>query len=502
MERIKKNIRENYHYISLVMLFFVALGILWHGGYQVDDYTYKQAAVCGFPQMISFMRFHFNEINGRTLIHFLVLLFLKYDWGLYVWRIICAAAVAFVCYSLGKLSSDEKSEQKRNTVLCCILYCIIEPNIWRLSVCWLTGSFNYLLPFALLTALFLRCLKKEKLDLICLILALLCGATTEQIGIMAIGFFVLTILDNLIKTRKTDLKDVIYLITSVIGYSTIWLSPGTSARSSYYSLYENNDILKNATNLLKLNWFENTGIVLFDVLLLASLVFWLIRLRSNNKAGNIVHCILATVLTVSGSGNILFNAIIYFFGYSVDTGSTLNKLVFVLWLMNVVMVIGVMVYIAFVLYLRNQSKAFIISVILGIGDQLMLILVYDNRYRTMFPSLFAFFMIILLTANEFFKLKTVCSKKIVPILLVLMLICGTGHYMIGKDSIRSLPPSSGIDSSFLDESGRLKPLSDKELNSYFEWLRHSLSKSQAQATERNDIMDFSYIPAVNKYNSR
>lgn len=502
MEKIKKIIKSNYHFFSLAVLFFVIIGIMWHGGYHIDDYTYKQAAVGSFSQIISFLKFHCNEVNGRNLVHFFVILFLRYDWELYVWRFICAASVLYVCYSLGKLSSHDESVQKNNTVLCCILYCIINPNMWRLSVCWLTGSFNYILPFALLVALIVRYLKKEKADILCAVLALLGGATTEQMGMMFIGFFVLMILNGLIKSKKIELKNILYLTFSAAGYSTIWLSPGTFTRLDYYSVDVENSLIQNAVYLLKMNWFENTGMIIFNAIFAAVLVFWLFRLKSEKRAVNVIQRIAAAAILVFGAGNTLFTAVIYCFGFNVSEDSIINKAVFVLWAINVVLVLVAMCYIAVVLYLRGKSDAFIISVILGIGDQLMLILVYNNRYRTMLPSLLAFMMIILITADEIFRMKPFRSSKVISVLLVLVLVCGTGHYLIGKDSIRGLSASSGCDVTLLDENGEVRPLSDEELEKFCQWLKNLLSDTQKQETDRKGIMDFSYIPAVNKYNSR
>ena len=127
--------------------------------------------------------------NGRLLVHVFVILMLRNKFTFVLWKILTVAGLVAYCDLIAKMASASR-EQYRSAIMTVIFFFMTIVNIYTYSIYWLTGSFNYFYPMLFLLALMYLSRKKPGSPAL-IPLALLCGATTEQVGIMCIGWFFL-----------------------------------------------------------------------------------------------------------------------------------------------------------------------------------------------------------------------------------------------------------------------------------------------------------------------
>ena len=106
------------------------------------------------------------------------------------------------------------------------------------SLLWISASFNYLFPVCLICvtmALYQRDAERGAVRPGTCVLALLCGATTEQSGAAAIVILGLWGLLNLIRKKIRFGSFILPLLLSCAGYASVILAPGTWVRVGHES---------------------------------------------------------------------------------------------------------------------------------------------------------------------------------------------------------------------------------------------------------------------------
>ena len=104
MKKIKNFIIDNYHIAALVLMFLSIGFVMIHNGYWLDDYRYMRPALCDWKVVFQFLKWHILNYNGRTIVHFFVILFLRYKYSLLAWRIICTAVICASCVFISKIT--------------------------------------------------------------------------------------------------------------------------------------------------------------------------------------------------------------------------------------------------------------------------------------------------------------------------------------------------------------------------------------------------------------
>lgn len=389
-----KNIfSRGYHVFVLAALFAATLFLSVSTGLYLDDYTYRQAAVCGWPQIMTFLKWHISFYNGRTLMHILAMLFLRTEAGMAVWKVLCPLSLCLCCAVMAKIASDKTGLYKPGVVIVSLLFALTNVYVWSQSIYWLTGYFNYFFPSLLFLLLMLLTIKKPQSGWI-FPLALICGATTEQVGMVTFGFFVLVSLDYLIRNKKLNRRFAVCAAVSLAGYTTVLA--GTLNRVATQPKLSAAGMVENCFRLLRETWFGNINMFVYIVLMLVLSCVWLYRLRNTNKftkAAAVPLIVTVGLLTLWNTALKLVPIALGVLGVSVSYPDALNKIFFVIWIIYAVLYFVLLALSAILIYYCKKGKNSavpLICLILGLGSVIMLCVAGRTDMRTSVTQIMLF----------------------------------------------------------------------------------------------------------------
>ncbi len=189
-----------------------------------DDYYYRTFWDDNFWEL---HKEHYLLANGRAIVHFFASLFVSLPPVL--WQVLNSLLLAVIALGIALLAG------KKCAVVAAVLSVAgifsLGVDMTRESVYWLTGSCNYVYPFALMiTYWYLLTSGKGKLPIL-YILALFSAATTEQNGMMTLGVTLLYLLDlRLIKKERVSASRLCLLIPAALGFVSVYFAPATFVR--------------------------------------------------------------------------------------------------------------------------------------------------------------------------------------------------------------------------------------------------------------------------------
>lgn len=198
-----------------------------------DDYYFGTFFHDGFSGFLEKTLDHFQNSNGRMLVHFLLEVALLFDTKLYV--VLCPLLLVAAVYFGSRLVFPQADLGEILFAMAAALLLIIGMGVelLRSSLLWMAGSFGFILPVTLLLAAFYQGAKvweQDKWSPPGLILAFLAGATTEQYGLIALVFFTGMALFRRGEKRQKKLHTFAFPVFTLAGYLTVLLAPGTHSR--------------------------------------------------------------------------------------------------------------------------------------------------------------------------------------------------------------------------------------------------------------------------------
>ena len=494
--KFKSFIKNNYHIILLALMFVCVGFVMLHVNYWVDDFRYKQAAVCGWKEMFQFLKWHFYEYNGRILVHFVVMLFLKFKGSFTAWQIACTCVMCLLCVVTSKLSTDNKKDFRIGCIVSILLVTGTVPFFWKLPAYWLTGSFNYVFP-TLFLLLIMRLVQKKPDSLWIFPLSLIGGATTEQVGMMTVGFFVLMLIDYAIKNRKFNFRFFGSFLLAAAGYATIIFSPGTYSRANDQGKLTAYDLLVNLITIFRKRWIDNLCIVLLILAVNFFVVYCLVKYMDMNgftKKVNLPLGIAVSALTVMNMGLKGVPALLLLLHKKVAFSPAVNKCIFVVWSVYAVLYFLSFFYATLLIYIKEKNAYPVIGFILGIGSQIMLVISEYSMYRTCVPGMFMFMIFIACSAAEFSKdcadSKNKIIKKYFRVDIIVSVLCVFTCLLQAAVGLKAVPGDTNpkdYEVQPLTTFQELKEFTDKltkEREDYF---------SSSEWHENYDFLDFAKI---------
>ncbi len=489
MKKFKSLLRENYHIVVLSVMLAAVFYVVAHVWFILDDAVYRQVAVCDWSEILWFMKWHLMTMNGRTLVHFFAILFLRNNWRLEVWRFLCTFAFCAVPLLCAKISAEGRKISRSAVLLIIFLMTSTYPYIWDSSVYWLAGSFNYLFPSVMLLVIILIHTKKP--DSLWLIpLSFFCGATTDQVGIMTIGFFVLVILDRIINRQKITLRSVLFFLSSCAGYAMIMICPGTYKRFTNQGGMDIRGFSYNLFKLVRIRWIDNLCIATFTVCITLIVIFWLYKFKNQNSFTKKANPVLAVLLAVLTAANLLLKARIVaakLMHQPVTFSESLNKAIIIIWLIYAAIFIGSIMLSGLYIYIFSKKAMPLICLILAMGSQFMMAVSDMSLSRTCVPGLFAFYVFMTYSVGEFLKSGIIKNVKLKPLLkagFVGLCIVSCAFQVV-----------TGLHCVFKSEPYNPKPLSHEEMVQYTDKLLEKNIKfySGEDWHESIDAFDFSKL---------
>lgn len=206
-----------------------------------DDYYYTTFFNYGIGYFFRENVFHYMKTNGRAWVHLLDELLLC-NGTIWAWRIFNTAVIALIIWFSALIIGGTREKRgksfKTALVLLCALFSVINIKMAYQCVYWATGAMNYLLPVLLVLMYFRlmqRYLSGEKLGAAAIFLAFFACSSTEQCAFAALCVSALTFLAVLLKKEKPCRNLIFASVASIIGFAVLFLAPGNSVRTTYYS---------------------------------------------------------------------------------------------------------------------------------------------------------------------------------------------------------------------------------------------------------------------------
>ncbi|MBP9988015.1 MAG: hypothetical protein KBT46_00815 [Ruminococcus sp.] len=498
MKKFKNFAKENYHIFLLLLMFCSALIIVSRTKFWDDDYRYYRVAICDWKEIFQFLKWHLQKYNGRTFVHFLVIMSLKNKVTVNIWRVSSAIVMCLINIIIAKITSNNKQEFKINSAVGVLVTMGTIPFFYKLSAYWQTGWFNYILPIFLILIVMLLCKKKQN-SFWLFPLCLLCGATTEQGGLITVGLFVLLIIDYAINNKKLNSRYLICLILSCVGFATVVLSPGTYTRVGDQGKIGIKQMLINLVTILRKRWIDNICLFVMIIAINFFIVYWMVKFKNKNRFTakvNLPLGISVSVLTVLSFCLKGFLGICVLLHKQIAFPKALNYFFFAVWIVYAFLFIFSFFYSALLIYIYRKENMPIIAVILGFGSQLMLIISEASMYRTCTPAFFLFFIYITYSAKCFVTEYKDSDKKIVkkylkpePILVTLCILACLCQIIVGLQAL-----SSDID-HVSQEDFPLVPMNSEQMEKYTDFLEYKRKEvfSSHYWLENFDITDFTWL---------
>ncbi len=422
-DSIKKFFQNYYHFVILFLFTLSNIYIAYNIELAVDDFWFKEFAVCSPKIIFKYFQWHYLKENGRLLVHILTVIFLRNNITFIVWKVLLVFSLTVLCLLIAKIISSDKAQFKRSVAITVFVFMTVLTNIYDGSVYWLTGSFNYFFPVLLLLAVMLLSIKKPGSFLLP-ILGFICGATTEQPGLMVIGWFVLLIFDQFIQKKKFNVYFLICAVFSAIGYATVILSPATNTRLTNQGRQTFQEIIINILKIIRRNWIDNISLIFFETFLVISVCFWLYRFSVKGTPHRKASILLIIFLIAFDILNYGMRFLLYICGtyfQKIVFSATVNYIVAALWFIYLIVLSFCSIYVVIKIYIRQKNFIIFSSTILGVGSQIMMSASNYAPLRTCFSGVVMLLFFIVYSLNMMYtdSKKDNCKlyKKITPYIL-------------------------------------------------------------------------------------
>ncbi|WP_134701375.1 DUF6056 family protein [Ammoniphilus sp. YIM 78166] len=228
-------IRKYSLFLIAFSVFIITALVNVHVRQYGDDFFYARFMSGDLPYFFTRHLEHYFVANGRVIVHLLVTFFLGIP--TYFWMFINSVMLAGMVYFGARIAVyEDKTLGLYSAIILGIAIMLLDPEITRQSVYWLTGSFNYVYPmFLLLVYWFLirRMLKTQRMRGYLPAFAFLSAATVEQASLMTFGLTLLTLIEiKWMQKRKLGKLLLGTLLVAAIGMLTVIAAPGVFHRAS------------------------------------------------------------------------------------------------------------------------------------------------------------------------------------------------------------------------------------------------------------------------------
>ncbi len=351
--------------ITFILAFLVMRNIPLFG----DDYYYVTFKDGNFFKM---HKDHYMLANGRAIVHVLVTVFISIP--PVFWQILNSAFLALIATMAAK-HFDFGRAGYIASVSALAMILSLHVDIVRESVYWLTGSFNYVYPFALLMVFWYLLCKTKHMTLL-YILAFFSAATTEQNGMMTLGIVVLYLIDvKFIKKEKLSKRYGFLLIPAVIGFVSVYFAPATFVRYGLETEKGMLDVIKQQLPMLYYNFISKKYMLPFIIFTLASMGLYLF------KASGVFAKITSTL-------NILQILLVLYISKTpyVYAG---KKVLFALIIFSAIFLSNIILI--FIRLIKSRERGYFVictAFILAVGSQLMMSASPVSGSRTMLCGIF------------------------------------------------------------------------------------------------------------------
>ncbi|MCD2502371.1 DUF6056 family protein [Clostridium sp. NSJ-145] len=420
-----------YSFIPLVILLVAMFIIHKYVFLYADDLYYSRDAQNTLSFLPNFMLKQLN-LNGRVWVHVLLLGLVKYD--VLLFRIFNPIVITLAAYLIAKVclldnNKNNSSKLFPAVLISSTLFLTLPARIATTTIFYAACSLNYLYPIVVAILFgytfykfYLNKNNIKKISWFIIILAFFAGSSTQQAGMISLGFAVLSSLYFIIfKKYKFTLNHLSYYISLFIGYGLV--TYGSIKRMLFESDSGVHIQIKNTIlALLKSNIFSRP-VSIFILLICISSIIWLLYFILNEDNKSTFNKILSSLTLIA----LVLSTLAYFYAIVIKdydiTSSGIKIKLFYLGFTSIYLFS--IFYTSTLIMLYKYNPFILFCVINAVGAQIML-LVADSRfadsYKIIFPSLILMFIFISYTFTQLFNNNLFKFNKLLFILIVIPLI--------------------------------------------------------------------------------
>ncbi len=401
MQIQKKGFLDRYGLWGITILVFIGAYVLSsYVRLYGDDFFYSVFTTGDFDYFVKRHMEHYQLANGRVIVHLLATSFLGMN-HVY-WAICNAIMLAGIVYFGAKIAfhmeRGDRWKMISGGIIMAVAIGFLNPHVTRQSIYWITGSFNYVYPiFILLVYWYLlnKSFYQHDYKWYVPLLAFLSAATMEQGSLMTFGLTLLVCLDiSFMRKYKWNKWMTITLLAATIGMLTVICSPAVLLRASIEDAPKQGFV-----ELLKYNIKSQGYMFLFSKFMAPYHVLslgaaWGVILSLHKRITNKFLWFKIVVFVVGGMASL--GLLIHLYKYNPEFYVNFtNPLRYLAYLGIGVGYLLTLLYGAILVYrykwIKNHALP-IIALILGIGSQMMMLIlpVYGPR-----NLLFVIFMLVL-----------------------------------------------------------------------------------------------------------
>ena len=409
-EKIKSN---NKIYIGI---FLFLLLIFFLSPISGDDWGNYLEGSQGLYHMFSQAVGMWFTWEGRLISRVLINILTYNKW---LWNIVNSIAIVGMITYINKIVKFKH----KNIMLVLTFATIIFMNIFTFSqtVTWLAGNITYLFVIPLLL-MYIYIIYNEKYNkftnILLVILNIIIPMFIEHMAILLILINIYFIVKDYLKNKKINKRLIIYLIISILSFSSMYFSPGNRIRSGMENLEFNElslfgKIMYNIPNLV----FYTYKINYFLILLLVIGNFILINKNIKNK-------VLRIILYIIELPSILFAGIYLLNSFNIKTISiSENNIIVIIYFI-------ILTIINFLLLLKNKKELPILFYSMGIIANTVMLMSPTWGYRTSLATYLFLSISYLIVIDEYYK-----KNKLIEISTCVITILGMLFYLIFYISI-------------------------------------------------------------------
>ncbi len=448
-------------FLIFLILLLAQIHFVW---IYYDDYGYASLSyLYNYPgnkgmntniaDVISFLIYHYNTWGGRVLWFFVEIVLLKI--GISAYRIAQSCITLGIFYLIYKIiSKTKKIENYKIALTTVIMFGLIEIMVLRDGFYWFTASVLYLFPILPILLYIYLTYKDEKrkplINILCIFLIFISAWSQEQVGMFIVAYVGLQFLYKLFIKKKVDKWDVIFLLTALLGYGILMLSPGTRIRvggnDDFYTLSLIGKIRRNVPWILKTLFGEDTKII--TTLLFSSIVYILFKNRKRFKYKWLVDTtIISTLIMMIIAATINPG----YMGYmQLLTGlEKFSKVIIGIWCLQIFLTFGMLI----ISYVKNKEYMLASIVLASIASQAVMVMAPYMPHRSITIFEIMSFITILYVCTDIYKDKKISYNYI---LIPLLIIATCNYISITKGYYQNNSIKEKNDKLLKDVSKRIK----------------------------------------------
>ena len=224
--KVKKIREQKLWYLVIFGLFFLLFSLSPISG---DDWGNYLVGEKGLYHCFGQAWGMYFSWEGRLISRILINILTYHKW---LWNIVNSLLLTGFIYTIGEYT---KSKNKKMNIILCLLM-LFGMNIYTFSqiMVWLAGNITYLFPliFIILYLFLQKLLSTKWKNILMLGMNIIIPMFVEHMAVLLVLINLVILGNDYLKTKKWNKQYFLFFLISVISTLFMFLSPGTSLRSS------------------------------------------------------------------------------------------------------------------------------------------------------------------------------------------------------------------------------------------------------------------------------